>query len=94
LPQEGSVDVHWLVVDHDLEGRCVFGDAPTAIAGFDEEGVLRFVNDRPAASNPCGVGAGDDGNGASDPFIGEDEVVIFDSLNRNLTQSSVGIRSL
>ena len=85
------MDVSCLVVNRDLECRGVFGDAPTAIAAFDEEGVLRFVNDSPAAANPGGVGAGDDGDGTSDPFIGEDGVDIPCSLNRGFTLLSCEI---
>ena len=85
MPQEASVDVPCLIVIRDLECRGVFGDAPTAIARVDEEGVLRFVNDRPCPPDPAGVGAGDDGDGSSDPFISEDGVVIHDSLNRSLS---------
>ena len=76
MPQEDSVNVHWFVLNRDLEGRGVFGDAPSAIAGVDEEGVLRLIDDDPGASNPCWVGAGCDGDGTSDPLIAEDGVVI------------------
>ena len=79
------MDVPCLVVNRDLECRGVFSDAPTAIACVDEEGVLRFVNDRPSASDPGRVGAVDDGDGASDPFIGKDDIDILFSLNRSLT---------
>jgi hypothetical protein len=80
-----------VVLNRDLACRGVFGDAPTANAAFDEEGVLRFVNDSPAAANPGGVGAGDDGDGTSDPFIGEDGVDIPCSLNRGFTLLSCEI---